>query len=75
MTGKGMETVSDFECGFFSKCQECSAVNDAYPHKSSEADAELSKPEMNANAHAPLPLPSGNLHLQLHLLVLHHPSS
>ncbi|KAH0653570.1 hypothetical protein KY290_031842 [Solanum tuberosum] len=39
------------------KC--ASAVNDADPHKSSEADAELSKPEMNANAHAPVPLPPG----------------
>ncbi|KAG5596905.1 hypothetical protein H5410_038137 [Solanum commersonii] len=51
-----------------------SAVNDADPHKSSEADVELSKPEMNANAHAPLSLPPGNLflhlHLHLHLLLL-----
>ncbi|KAG5596920.1 hypothetical protein H5410_038152 [Solanum commersonii] len=39
------------------KC--ASAVNDADPHKSSEADAELSKHEMNANAHAPVPLPAG----------------
>lgn len=36
-----------------------SAVNDADPHNSFEADMELSKPEMNANAHAPLPLPPG----------------
>ncbi|XP_015170368.1 neurofilament heavy polypeptide-like isoform X1 [Solanum tuberosum] len=39
--------------------KSASAVNDADPHKSSEADAELSKPEMNANAHAPLPHPPG----------------
>ncbi|NP_001289832.2 formin I2I [Solanum lycopersicum] len=36
-----------------------SAVNDADPHNSSEADVELSKSEMNATAHAPLPLPPG----------------
>ncbi|KAH0653563.1 hypothetical protein KY289_031241 [Solanum tuberosum] len=39
--------------------KSASAVNDADPHKSSEAEAELSKPEMNANAHAPLPHPPG----------------
>ncbi|KAH0650992.1 hypothetical protein KY284_030904 [Solanum tuberosum] len=66
---KGWETASEFECrclfaaiyhdGSSLNVKYASAVNDADPHKSSEADAELSKPEMNANAHAPVPLPPG----------------
>ncbi|KAH0656224.1 hypothetical protein KY285_031106 [Solanum tuberosum] len=66
---KGWETASEFECrclfaaiyhdGSSLNVKCASAVNDADPHKSSEADAELSKPEMNANAHAPVPLPPG----------------
>ncbi|KAJ8568795.1 hypothetical protein K7X08_032426 [Anisodus acutangulus] len=41
--------------------KSASAVNDADPHNSFEAESKLSKPEMNANAnsHAPLPLPPG----------------
>ncbi|CAN4103438.1 unnamed protein product [Withania somnifera] len=36
-----------------------SAVNNADPHNSFEAEAKQSKPEMNANDHASLPLPPG----------------